>query len=302
MKNEDLEIKRFLNVVGNIDIGVVIKDAEGNVLYVNDKFLGMYKISLTKEDFKNLKPNDVVQLIKRYVKEDELFQKNINNCFAKKTVNKGYIVELKDGKTLKQTYLPIYFNNDFIGEGLLYEDITEKIYLQTKLLELSTFDNLTKIYNRKKIKEEIKKYMELSKRYDKKLAVAIFDIDNFKIINDTYGQELGDNILIKVADIVNKRKRAVDIFGRLGGGEFVIILPETDINGASTFAEYLKSKIYEIILDEREGRVTVSFGVTIYNDSESEDQLINRAYTALDKSKKDGKNKVSFYEINLAKK
>jgi diguanylate cyclase (GGDEF)-like protein len=298
MNSGDLEIKRFSNVVETLDIGVIIRNADDKVIYVNSIFLKMYKLSITNKEFKNLELDKVIQLIKRFSKDEELIEKNIKKCFEKREVNKGFLLELKDGKTVKQTYVPIYSDDgNFIGESLMYEDVSEKIYLQTKVLEFATFDALTKVYNRKKIKEETKKYIDLAKRYDNKLTLAIFDIDNYKSINDLYGQEVGDNILIKIADIVNKRKRTVDIFGRWGGGEFAIILPETDLDGANTFAEYLKSKISEIILDEKEGRITASFGLTNYVENETLDQFFNRAYTALDKSKKEGKNKVSFIEL-----
>lgn len=296
-KNDNLELLRLYEVIESLDVGVIIRNAEDKVIFVNNKFIDMFKLTISKDDFNYLNQQEFIKLIQRFSKDEDIVAKNINKSFIKKDINKGFILELKDGKTIKQSYMPIQVDGEFIGESLIYEDITEKVYLQTKVLEFSINDNLTKIYNRKKIKDEIRKFIELSKRYEKKLAIAIFDIDNFKNINKIYGQEVGDNILVKISDVVNRRKRAVDTFGRWGGGEFIIILPETDLSGAKTFAEYLKSKIAEIILDEKEGRITVSFGLAIYIDNETIDQFMHRAYVALDKSKKDGKNKVTFYEM-----
>ncbi|MEN8906360.1 MAG: GGDEF domain-containing protein [Clostridiales bacterium] len=297
MENKSIEIKRFYEIFENIDCGILIRDTENKIVYLNSNLLKIYKISSEIKDFLYSDTDKVLNQIKRFVKDEDLYEKNIQKILSNKIISKGDTIELKNGRILKQTYIPINDNNEYIGDGIIYEDISQENYLQSKLIEMSIYDNLTKIYNRKKIKEEVIKYMDLAKRYNNKLALIIFDVDNFKKINDLYGQEISDNILIKISDLVSKRKRSVDIFGRWGGGEFILILPETDIDGIKIFADYLKTKIYEIILDEREGRITASFGVAVFNENEIADQFINRAYTALEESKNNGKNKVTVYEL-----
>jgi diguanylate cyclase (GGDEF)-like protein len=301
MNNLNLKSTKILNIYEELNLGIIVKNSGDKIVYVNNKIIEFFKISLSVNDLLGKEFKEVLRYLKLFTKDEISFETEVDKLIKTKNKGEEVIIQLKNGKTFKQKYLTIEENDSVVNEVFIYEDISEKIYLREKLLELTIYDNLTKVFNRKKLKEEMHKYMQLSRRYDNKLAIAIFDVDNFKDINNRLGEEEGDNVLVRISNIVNKRKRAVDVFGRLGGGEFIIILPETDIKGAKTFSEYLKSKISDMILDDSDNKVTVSFGLTIYNENEDEnvDQVIKRAYTALEKAKENGKNNVVVYELIL---
>ncbi len=159
---------------------------------------------------------------------------------------------------------------------------------------LAETDSLTRTYNRRKVFEKLEEEMIRSERYGNHLSVIIFDIDLFKSVNDTYGHLVGDKILYEIAKIVKQNIRKPDIFGRYGGEEFIIILPETNSKGATGLAEKIRKIIekHDFGIDRK---VTISLGVTSYKYGDTVDSLISRADKALYKAKEAGRNKV-FYE------
>jgi diguanylate cyclase (GGDEF)-like protein len=161
-----------------------------------------------------------------------------------------------------------------------------------KIAELSSSDGLTKLYNRSylltKIKDELKRY----KRYKTTFSLMILDIDDFKQVNDQYGHQKGDDVLIKLAAILNNSRRDLDICARYGGEEFAIILPHTDNDEAKIISERLRKKIEDYF--QKDIKITISIGVA--NCPKSSiilEDLIKNADDALYESKRSGKNKVT---------
>nr|WP_228720588.1 GGDEF domain-containing protein [Arcobacter acticola] len=116
-------------------------------------------------------------------------------------------------------------------------------------IELSKFankDSLTNIYNRRKIEELCENELKRSERYNNALSLIFFDLNDFKLINDLLGHHKGDDVLIKIADVVSNNIRSTDYFGRWGGDEFLIVLPHTDILQTEKIIKVLEKKINEI--------------------------------------------------------
>lgn len=162
-----------------------------------------------------------------------------------------------------------------------------------KIAQLASIDNLTTLYNRYyftiKINEEIMRY----KRYKTSFSLIMLDIDNFKLINDKYGHQIGDEVLIKLASILLAVTRKLDICTRFGGEEFAIILPHTASNEAEIIAERIRKKI-ELKFLKNYG-LTVSLGVSTFPESgQTLKALIKGTDEALYESKANGKNRVTF--------
>lgn len=160
--------------------------------------------------------------------------------------------------------------------------------------EESLRDELTKLYNRRYIKERMYEETSRAKRFGHIISCVIFDVDQFKGVNDLYGHEAGDKILIEIAEAIKAHVRAVDIVGRYGGEEFVILLPQTDLDGALVVAEKLRSTIENKKIEFASGssaKVTISVGVASNEKKETED-LLYYADLALEQAKTSGKNKV----------
>ena len=160
-----------------------------------------------------------------------------------------------------------------------------------ELIRLSTTDSLTGIHNRAKFDEELDKCEASSKRYGTPLSLIIFDFDNFKDINDTYGHQVGDRVMVEVVAIIDEKIRGSDIFARWGGEEFVLLLPNTIHKAAADLAERLRLKICEHVFDVV-GRVSCSFGVAELTRDEAAESLVNRADKLLYQAKNEGRNRV----------
>lgn len=165
-------------------------------------------------------------------------------------------------------------------------------YLKDKDLQrISETDSLTGIYNRSKYNEEFYKWLNMNKRYGIPVSIILFDMDDFKNVNDSYGHVVGDEVLLKVIKVTKSIIRETDIFVRWGGEEFVLLLPETNIEQATELSERIRKVICNCKFKINEN-FTCSFGVTeIKNDDEPE-SLISRADKLMYMAKRDGKNKV----------
>lgn len=167
-----------------------------------------------------------------------------------------------------------------------------QLAIKNKELELlSTTDQLTKLHNRLHLDNVMGKELYAAKRYDHPLSFIIIDVDKFKSVNDTYGHQVGDMVLRDVAQIIKHNVRQSDIAGRWGGEEFVVICPDTDLNGARILAEKLR-KAMESHTFDTVGRKTASFGVSRFRKDDDEKDFFGRADEALYVAKETGRNKV----------
>ena len=170
-------------------------------------------------------------------------------------------------------------------------DITE-MEKEAKILErLANTDPLTKIYNRLKLNELLNYEIKKTDRYKTPISLIMFDIDRFKNINDTFGHDVGDEVLIAIARAVEQNIRSTDVLARWGGEEFMIMLPNTDEAGAHIMAENLR-KLIASLKFEKFDFVTASFGVAQYEDDGTK-EFLKRVDNALYEAKRGGRNMVS---------
>jgi len=190
----------------------------------------------------------------------------------------------------------INFLNTFINNFLsLYFYLSKQVEHKKKLRIISETDSLTGIANRRAFMEKIEEAVKISQNFNYPLSVILFDIDNFKKVNDTYGHDVGDEVLKEITKIVSNQLRKTDFFARWGGEEFMIILENTELEDAVQLAERLRKTI-EAYKFKKVGYITVSFGVTEFKSNEDIDSLLKRLDELLYKAKKKGKNRVEFEE------
>jgi len=165
-------------------------------------------------------------------------------------------------------------------------------------IEMMTFvDDLTGVYNYRYLGQRLAEELQRAKRHNCPLSVIYIDSDNFKLVNDTYGHETGNMVLQRVSQIIRVAARGEDFVGRLGGDEFLIVLPQTDSAGALIAAERIKKKLdgMELIAGngERIDFTTFSMGIASHPGcGESKDELIRAADEAMYRAKKAGGDRV----------
>lgn len=158
--------------------------------------------------------------------------------------------------------------------------------------KLSNTDSLTNVYNRRFLEDFSKKYFEIVKREKSTLSILLVDIDDFKNINDGYGHDVGDQVLINLVNMMKERIRENDFIVRLGGDEFLILLPNSDLNGAKIVAQKLINSMHNSNFDD-DKKFTISIGCSEYNiDDKDIECMIKRADESLYNAKKAGKNQV----------
>jgi diguanylate cyclase (GGDEF)-like protein len=176
------------------------------------------------------------------------------------------------------------------------ENENKLLEFQEELKQQAITDYLTKIYNRKYFMETSKQILSLAKRENKNLSLLMIDIDKFKLINDNYGHNIGDEVIIFVANTLKSLTRNSDIVARVGGEEFAILLPNIDENSAFIIAEKLRKEISSNTISKENIKITISIGVSCYkNENDSVISIIKKADKALYYSKENGRNKVSLY-------
>ncbi len=160
-------------------------------------------------------------------------------------------------------------NHDEIGHlAMEFNTMAERLLAhRQKLEELSVRDGLTGLYNRRELEKRLQEEVQRARRYCRPLSVMMLDIDHFKNVNDRYGHQAGDEVLITVADLIQLNVRPVDVVCRYGGEELVVILPETDEAGARIVAERIRGTVEDSITTTPQGdmvHVTVSIGLAVF--------------------------------------
>jgi len=165
---------------------------------------------------------------------------------------------------------------------------------QLKLVKLSSIDSLTQIQNRYSLQRDLEKEFVSCKRYERPLSILLIDIDYFKRINDAYGHSVGDYIIKEVTSLLVKNLRQQDYIGRWGGEEFLVILPETNLEGACIVAEKCRN-IIAVHPFEKDIKMTISIGAAEYKKEVQESEsLVQRADEALYNAKNAGRNRIAF--------
>ena len=165
-------------------------------------------------------------------------------------------------------------------------------------ISLATIDPLTNVYNRRFLDANLIQILARSQSAHKSLSVAFCDLDRFKLLNDTYGHQAGDAVLVEFARRMQNNLRSNDLVARMGGEEFIVIMPDTNIETAAMVAERLRNKVSSLPFDLPDGKkadVTVSIGLTCNSESDNESafDLVKRADDAMYEAKHTGRNKVS---------
>jgi two-component system cell cycle response regulator len=183
----------------------------------------------------------------------------------------------------------------------LQDELEEK---NRELEKLSISDGLTGLFNHRHMHELLQEEFERSRRTEEPVSVVMFDLDRFKSVNDTFGHQAGDRVLVELADILRETAREIDRLGRYGGEEFMVILPDSDPEAGLSFADRVRETVENQTFDIRSDdplRMTISAGVATFphDDADGPRRLVHYADQALYSAKNSGRNRVVRFEPGL---
>lgn len=268
IQGSEIDFGKTFNFTQNsIRIG---RNQKLNTIALNDR-----KVSKVHCEISGLKTNDLEQII---IKD----MGSTNGTYLNGELIRQSILSSGDKITIGETVLRFNFN----------DEIEEEYH--SKLFNYAAVDALTGLYNRRYILNELENQLKIAKRNNRECSIMMVDIDDFKQINDNYGHHAGDEYLKKVAFFINHTLREQDIPGRVGGEEFLVILPETNIEGAIQLANRIREKIEETAMPYKTDTIktTISAGITRYTPGYDCLALFQLADTALYQAKQAGKNRV----------
>lgn len=172
-----------------------------------------------------------------------------------------------------------------LKDFIINMDLNNKTRILEELLKL---DPMTSLMNHKTILDNLESEIIRSNRYGHPLCIILLDLDNFKQVNDRFGHQKGDEVLINLSGILKQTARKTDMIGRYGGEEFIIIMPDTNLNSACQYSKRLQQSLKELILPD-DSLVSISGGIAQYNGEDMVD-FIHHADTRLYTAKQNGKN------------
>jgi two-component system, cell cycle response regulator len=291
IEKEICKIKSILDAQDNI---IIVTNKE-NITNVNRKFLHFFGIN-NFDGFLKTKKNIFDFFIEEFgfITKNQIIKQESWLRYIKDLPEVDRIVKIKNYLHEEKIFT---INVDYYEDKEHYyvfslTDITQ-IKEKSNLLEYqASHDKLTGLFNRNKFDEFYIKEVKRSKRYNTNLSVIIFDIDDFKMVNDTHGHQIGDVVLKEISQIMSMHIREQDIAVRWGGEEFLILLPHTNIDGAATVANKIKTNIEEYDFTELNLKITASFGVSELGTDDTDESLILRTDKFLYEAKNSGKNKV----------
>jgi len=287
--NTDL-LQRMIDV---IPVGVTIIDDKGNLIFANDVIEqiwgGLELVSMDNYHVYKGWWRDSGERIKA------------NEWAAARAIRKGETsyeeeveIECFDGshKVILNSAAPIHDDHGKIcGAVVVNVDITDRAAIEEKLRILSEQDALTQAYTRRKLFELLKHELHRADRYHHPLSSILLDLDHFKTINDSYGHNMGDEVLVAVSKTIKQNIRNTDIFGRLGGEEFLLVLPESDTQEAMRLADKIRHNLAELSIGPIH-QITCSMGVCKHINGERPNELVHRADKAMYKAKINGRNRI----------
>ena len=291
---------RYLTWMGYSKEEVIGKHFETFLTKINQMFIHTYFFptiqlqGFVEEVYINLMNSagesvPVLMNARQYMKNDA----SVIDCmFIKMKQRINYEMELR---SLQKTTEKAYKDREeaFAQLEKVHAEIKRKqvevLNINDELLKLSNTDKLTAIANRRHFQDELARHVERYHDEGIVFSVMIVDVDHFKKVNDTYGHLIGDSVLIQLASVLTQEVRTTDFVARLGGEEFVIILPETDAEKALELAVQLKSSV-EVIKWETIDRLTVSVGVSTFSAADTEVTILHCADQALYRAKANGRN------------
>lgn len=295
LRNKNIQKRKTLENILNNQSGIVILTDFNDISFASKSFLEFFDLKSTEDLF-----NRYESLLDVFIPHEEYIHGKTKEEFLKRFEEAKAIdkLVLMLGKDFNPKAFHMHLDKISKTDDLYVISLSNISFMKEQNIEISHkayVDGLTNVYNRNKFEERFSYELSKYKRYKETFSIAVLDIDHFKRFNDTYGHLIGDEVLILLAEKINHNIRNSDTFARWGGEEFVILMPNTNIDEAKIFCEKLRALV-EDICHVTAGKITCSFGITSIKENDSLKSIFKRCDEALYNAKANGRNKVEIKE------
>lgn len=296
------EQARMASLLSAMNIGILFEDYDNRVIYVNPAFRRIWLIPDSIE-LADRPTSAVIGHSANVLARPDHFSRHILQVMDTHQVSETFEIVMADGRMVTQLSYPVRDNKaNFVGRLWIYEDVTRERQTAEQLIYLAERDSLTGLYNRHRFQEQLGQMLVDVERRHSHGALLFFDLDEFKYINDTFGHRAGDAMLIRVAGEVSALIRRNEVFSRIGGDEFALLMPDVTEQEAAHLAERIIRAISQIPFryDGQNLRLTTSLGIALYPaHGDNAEELVSHADAAMYQAKEAGKNAWRVYRPEL---
>jgi diguanylate cyclase len=289
------ERMRMASLLEIVNLGILFIDRDRRVVYVNQVFADMWQLG-SRQDVVGMRDDALLAATSPLRLNDENYRGHVADVVSQRSQNARYDIACVGGRVLRErsSAVPASHEGDPpIGRVWIYEDITEALRIETRLVELAERDPLTNLYNRRRFHEDLDRELAESVRHGSHLGLLVFDMDGFKNINDQYGHHAGDEVLCRVASEISGVVRRNELLYRQGGDEFAILTMQIGDGDLSQLAQRVVDKAASLIFsfEGEEIRISISLGIaTTLIAGHKAEALIHAADHAMYQAKSSGKN------------
>ncbi len=295
LKRSNDEKMRLSSLLDTVEQGILFVDRDRRIVYINQPAVELWQLT-SREAIVGTRDTLLIERTQSMRANDEEYLCHIEEVVASRQNSEAFDVLLNDGRIIREVsaIVPSSDGSKPIGRVWVFEDVTEARYAEQRLTELAERDPLTGLYNRRRFLEEIERHLADGERRKEQVGLLSFDLDGFKPINDTFGHQAGDEVLIRLAAEIGSIVRRNEMFFRLGGDEFALLVANTTTERMEQLARRVLEKASGLIFnfDGTLASITVSVGVAIApNHAKTVDMLIASADRAMYQAKLQGKNR-----------
>lgn len=276
--------------------GILAVNKDGKILHYNQRLLDVWNIKNSKLKFNKF--SDLLNIMAQNIRRPDKYLHNVKLLDISIDHTSFDELECKDNRIIEAYSQPQIIEGQYEGRVWCYRDVTKRRKLENQLAHQATHDILTDLPNRALLLDRVQLAISQSKRNKKSMALLFFDLDQFKLINDTFGHEIGDKLLQEVANRLSKTIRDSDTVARIGGDEYIVALSMLNkIDDAALTAQKCLDAIKAPLqLDGNELRITASVGISIYpKDGKDFYALLRSADIAMYRAKQSTTNRPQFF-------
>jgi diguanylate cyclase (GGDEF)-like protein len=289
----DNEKSTLFALLSTIPVGVIFAD-RGHIRYCNTAFRRMLSLG-ANEEMVGMKNEAMMFRIGQIVADAAAFINNISEILESRKLTEPKYFALKDGRTVRLISNVVITpeNNGYLGRFWLFEDVTEEKKTLQQAEQHAELDALTSIFNRRRFDQDLQRLIAQAERDGSQLTILMFDLDDFKPINDQYGHSCGDEVLKQVASTLSPQLRRNEMLYRIGGDEFAVLLVNTNDGEMAILAERIVHTIHSLEVECNGAIANVSCSMVIARyprDTTSLQGLLELADHAMYEAKHSGKN------------